>query len=180
MDFTETPLKGAFLIHLRKIEDHRGFFARGWCDQELADHGLNPRIVQLNIGFSHVKGTLRGLHYQHAPHQEAKLVRCTRGAIFDVIVDLRPDSPTRGQWFGAELTERNALMLYAPEGFAHGYQTLADATEAYYMTSAPYAASAARGVRYDDPAFGIVWPLPVSAISDADRQWPDYRPDAAR
>jgi dTDP-4-dehydrorhamnose 3,5-epimerase len=134
-------------------------------------------MVQLNVGFSHRKGTLRGLHYQVPPHQEAKLIRCTRGAVFDVIVDLRPDSPTRGQWIGAELSEENSLMLYAPEGFAHGYQTLVDNTETYYLTSASYAASAARGVRYNDPAFGISWPLPVSVVSDADRRWPDHVPD---
>ena len=126
---------------------------------ELAKHGLTPNMAQLNVGFSHKQGTIRGLHYQVPPHAEAKFVRCTRGAIFDVIVDLRRDSPTRGQWFGAELTADNALMLYAPEGFAHGYQTLADDTEAYYLTSACYAPAAARGVRYNEPAFGIAWPL---------------------
>ena len=174
MEFTETKLKGAFLIGLQKIEDHRGFFARGWCRDEFATHGLNPDMVQLNVGFSHKKGTLRGLHYQDPPHQEAKLVRCTRGAIFDVIVDLRSGSPTRGQWFGAELTAENALMMYAPEGFAHGYQTLTDDTETYYFTSGYYAAPAAKGVRYNEPAFGISWPLPVAVISDADERWPDY------
>src|SRR5258706_4585800 len=126
MDFTPTNLPGAFLVSLRRIEAHRGFFARGWCRDEFAAHGLTANMVQLNVGFSHKKGTVRGLHYQTAPHEEAKFVRCTRGAIFDVIVDLRPGSPTRGQWLGAELTPGNALMLYAPEGFAHGYQTLAD------------------------------------------------------
>jgi dTDP-4-dehydrorhamnose 3,5-epimerase len=174
MDFSEAPLKGAFLIRLRKIADHRGYFARGWCRDELAQQGLNPDMVQLNVGFSHTKGTIRGLHFQRPPHQEAKLVRCTRGAIFDVIVDLRPDSPTRGQWFGAELTAENSEMMYAPEGFAHGYQTLSDDTEAYYMTSAPYAPAAATGVRYNDPAFGIAWPLPVTVISEPDQRWPDY------
>jgi dTDP-4-dehydrorhamnose 3,5-epimerase len=153
MEFIEIALKGAFLIRLRKIEDSRGFFARGWCRDELAQQGLRGDMVQLNVGFSHKKGTVRGLHYQAPPHQEAKLARCTRGAIFDVIVDLRVDSPTHARWFGAELTAENALMLYAPEGFAHGYQTLADDTEAYYLTSATYAPSAARGVRYNEPAF---------------------------
>jgi dTDP-4-dehydrorhamnose 3,5-epimerase len=174
MEFTETKLLGAFLIAMKKIEDDRGFFARGWCRDEFSKHGLNPDMVQLNVGFNHKKGTLRGLHYQDPPHQEAKFVRCTRGAIFDVIVDLRPGSPTRGQWLGAELTPENALMLYAPEGFAHGYQTLADETEMYYLTSGYYAASAAHGVRYNEPAFGISWPLPIAAISDADRAWPDW------
>ena len=175
MEFTETKLNGAFLVRLKKIEDHRGFFARGWCRDEFTRHGLNPNMLQLNTGFSHRSGTLRGMHYQEKPHQEAKFVRCTRGAIYDVIIDLRLDSPTCRQWFGAELTADNGTMLYAPEGFAHGYQTLADDADMYYMTSALYASSAARGVRYDDPAFGIQWPLAVSVISDADRNWPDFR-----
>jgi dTDP-4-dehydrorhamnose 3,5-epimerase len=174
MEFIETKLSGAFLVSLQKIEDRRGFFARGWCRDEFSEHGLTSDMTQLNVGFSHRRGTLRGLHYQVPPHQEAKLIRCTRGAIFDVIVDLRPDSPTRGRWFGAELTDENALMVYVPEGFAHGYQTLTDNTETYYLTSARYAASAARGVRYNEPAFGISWPLPVSVVSDADAGWPDY------
>lgn len=175
MEFTETKLKGAFLIRWKKVEDHRGFFARGWCREEFAQHGLNPDMHQLNVGFSHKKGTLRGMHYQEKPHAEAKFVRCTRGAIFDVIIDLRPGSPSRGEWFGAELDADNGLMLYAPEGFAHGYQTLADGTEMYYMTSAAYASTAARGVRYDDQVFGIQWPLPVGTISEPDQKWPDYR-----
>jgi dTDP-4-dehydrorhamnose 3,5-epimerase len=178
MEFVETKLAGAFLVTIRKIEDHRGFFGRGWCQEEFSKHGLTSTMVQLNVGFSHKKGTIRGLHYQLPPHEEAKFVRCTRGAIFDVIVDLRPNSATRGQWFGAELTAENALMLYAPEGFAHGYQTLADDTEAYYLTSAFYAASSARGVRYNEPAFDISWPLPVSVVSDADGAWPDYSKDS--
>jgi dTDP-4-dehydrorhamnose 3,5-epimerase len=174
MEFTETRLKGAFLVGLKKIEDHRGFFARGWCHDEFARHGLNPNMVQLNVGFSHTKGTVRGMHYQEPPHDEAKFVRCTRGAIFDVIVDLRAGSPTHGQWLGVELSAENSLMLYAPEGFAHGYQTLSDDAEMYYMTSSYYAAAAARGVRYNEPAFAIAWPLPVAAISEADATWPDY------
>jgi dTDP-4-dehydrorhamnose 3,5-epimerase len=178
MEFTETTLKGAFLVGFNKIADHRGFFARGWCRDEFARHGLTANMVQLNVGFSHKKGTLRGLHYQVAPHEEAKFVRCTRGALFDVIVDLRPGSPTRGRWFGAELTAENGLMMYLPEGFAHGCQTLSDDTEMYYMTSAPYVAAAAHGLRYDEPIFGISWPLPVAVISDADANWPRYEPDA--
>jgi dTDP-4-dehydrorhamnose 3,5-epimerase len=174
MEFTETKLKGAYFVRQKRIEDQRGFFARGFCRDEFLAHGLNAGMMQLNVGFSHVKGTLRGVHYQEAPHQEAKFVRCTRGAVYDVIVDLRPDSPTVGQWIGAELTPDNGTMLYAPEGFAHGYQTLTDDAEIYYMTSAPYAATAAKGVRFDDPAFGIEWRLPVSMISDQDRNWPDY------
>lgn len=177
MDFVETPLRGAYLVRARQIADDRGFFARGWCRGEFADHGLNPDMTQLNLGFSLRRGTLRGLHYQEAPNAEAKFVRCTRGAIYDVIVDLRRDSRTRGEWFGAELTADNRAMLYAPEGFAHGYLTLVDETEMYYLTSASYVATAARGVRYDDPAFGITWPMPVEVISEADRNWPDYHPE---
>jgi dTDP-4-dehydrorhamnose 3,5-epimerase len=176
MEFAETPLPGAYLVKLKRIEDHRGYFARGFCAAEFTAQGLASSMVQLNVGVSARKGTLRGMHYQEAPHAEAKLVRCTRGALFDVIVDLRPDSPMQGRWFGVELTAANALMLYVPEGVAHGYQTLEDDTEMYYMTSAAYAPSAAKGVRYDDPAFGITWPLPVTAISDADANWPVYRP----
>src|ERR1700730_1642524 len=174
MEYIEARLKGAFLIHPRKIEDQRGYFARAWCCDEFASHGLVSAMSQLNIGFSHKKGALRGLHYQEAPHAEAKLVRCTRGAVFDVIVDLRPQSPTKGQWVAAELTADSADMIYAPEGFAHGYQTLTGDAEIYYLTSAPYAASAARGVRYNDLAFGIDWPLPVELTSEADQKWPDF------
>jgi dTDP-4-dehydrorhamnose 3,5-epimerase len=174
MEFTETRLKGAFLVRLKRIEDHRGFFARGWCREEFGSQGLNADMVQLNVGFSHKRGTLRGLHYQESPHAEAKFVRCTRGAIFDVIVDLRPDSPTRAQWLGVELTQDNGVMLYAPEGFAHGYQTLTDHADMYYMTTATFARDAAKGVRYNDPAFGIQWPLPIAVISEPDQKWPDY------
>ena len=177
MQFTETKLKGAFLVAMTKIEDHRGFFARGWCSDEFAAHNLVPTMVQLNVGFNSKKGTLRGLHYQDPPNQEAKFIRCTRGAIYDVIVDLRPGSLTRHQWFGVELSHVNALMLYAPEGFAHGYETLTDDAEMYYLTSARYAAASARGVRYNDPTFGIAWPIPLPVISDADNTWPDYVPE---
>ncbi len=175
MEFTETKLKGAFLVRLKRIEDNRGFFARGWCQEEFKAHGMNPNMLQLNVGFSHKAGTLRGMHYQEAPHAEAKFVRCTRGAIYDVIIDLRRDSPTHGQWFGAELTQANGTMLYAPEGFAHGYQTLTDDADMYYMTTAVFARDSAKGVRHNDLAFGIQWPLPVSVISDPDQKWPDYR-----
>jgi dTDP-4-dehydrorhamnose 3,5-epimerase len=174
MEFKETRLRGAFLVGIKKIVDDRGFFARGWCRDEFGKLGLNPDATQLNIGFSHKKGTLRGMHYQKAPHAEAKLVRCTRGAVFDVIIDLRPYSVTRGEWYGVELTQDNHLSLYAPEGFAHGYQTLSDDAEIYYLTTAMYAAAAATGVRYDDPAFAIQWPLEVSLISDSDRTWPAF------
>jgi dTDP-4-dehydrorhamnose 3,5-epimerase len=174
MEFIETSLKGACVVRLKKIEDERGYFARAWCREEFLQHGLNPEMVQLNVGFSHRRGTLRGLHYQLAPHAEAKFIRCTRGAIYDVIIDLRKESPTLGQWHGIELKPDNGLMVYAPEGFAHGCQSLEDNTEMYYMTSAPFAPSAALGVRYNDPAFAITWPLPVSLISAADRSWPDF------
>jgi dTDP-4-dehydrorhamnose 3,5-epimerase len=173
MEFIETGLKGAFTIRQKKIEDHRGYFARAWCREEFIQHGLNSKMLQLNTAFSFLRGTVRGMHYQEKPHQEAKLIRCTRGAIYDVIIDLRSDSPTCGQWHGEELTSSNGTMLYAPEGFAHGYQTLLNDTEMYYMTSALYAPEAARGLRYDAAAFGILWPLPVTAISEQDGKWPD-------
>lgn len=172
--FIETKLKGAYIIDLERRGDDRGFFARSWCRQEFEDHGLSPRCVQINIGFSPKKGTLRGMHHQVAPHREVKVVRCTMGAIFDVIIDLRPDSPTHRQWTGVELNSGNRRMLYVPEGFAHGYQTLEDNTEIYYQTSQFYAPDSARGVRYNDPAFGIEWPLGVASISNADGLWPDY------
>lgn len=175
MRFHETKISGVFLIDLDRREDHRGFFARSWCHREFSEHGLNTRIVQINVGYTVKRGGLRGMHYQAGPNAEAKTVRCTRGAIFDVAVDLRPDSPTFRQWFGAELTAENHRILYLPEGCAHGYQTLADETEMEYMTSAFYAPQDARGVRHDDPAFAIAWPLPVSSISDADKSWPDFQ-----
>jgi len=172
MLFTETAIKGVYLIGLERKEDHRGFFARAWCQQELEAHGLNPSLVQVNVGFSLKKGTLRGMHFQRHPHQEAKLVRCTMGQIFDVAVDLRPDSPTYRQWVGAELTADNRTMLYVPEGCAHGYQTLQDDAEVVYQTSHFFAATHATGVRFDDPSFGIVWPLAVEVISEMDKVWP--------
>ena len=175
MEFTETILKGAFVVRLKKFEDERGFFARAWCQQEFLEHGLNPQMVQLNTGFSHRRGTVRGMHYQLAPHAEAKFIRCTRGAIYDVLLDLRAGSPTFRQWYGLELTPDNGSMLYLPEGVAHGYQTLQDDSEMYYFASAPFVPAAARGVRYDDPAFGISWPLPVSIMSAADQGWPAFR-----
>lgn len=174
MNFTATALPGVVRIGLSRIVDDRGYFARGWCAAEFAAHGLNPRALQLNIGFSHRRGTLRGLHYQAAPHAEAKFVRCTRGAVFDVAVDLRPDSPTFCQWLGVELSADNGEMLGVPEGCAHGYQTLTDDAEIHYLTSEPYHAGAARGLRFDDPAFAVTWPLPVAAISAADLAWPVF------
>ena len=174
MIFTETRLKGAYIIDVKPIDDERGFFARGWCRNEFETYNLNPNVVQLNIGFSHKRGTLRGMHFQMAPEEEAKLVRCTQGAIYDVIIDLRRNSPTHGQWLGIELTGENHRMLYAPEGFEHGYQTLVDRTEIYYQTSEFYAPQHASGVCFDDPAFGIQWPIPVEIISQQDRNWPPY------
>jgi dTDP-4-dehydrorhamnose 3,5-epimerase len=174
MNFTETELAGAFLVDLERREDDRGFFARAWCAHEFADQGLSTLLVQCNISFNRLQGTLRGMHYQSPPHAEVKLVRCTRGAIYDVIIDLRPGSPTHKRWLGVELTAENGRMLYVPEGFAHGYQTLVDDTETFYQVSEFYTPSAEGGVRWDDPSFAIEWPLTVSAISDKDASWPDY------
>lgn len=176
MIFTETKLPGAYLIDVEKREDHRGFFARAWCQREFEEHHLVPRVVQANISFNKQKGTLRGMHYQLAPHAETKLVRCVRGALYDVIIDLRPDSSTYMQWLGVELTAEDYRMLFVPEGFAHGFQTLVDNTEATYQVSQFYTPGAEGGVRYDDPAFGIEWPIDVQVISDKDRSWPNYTP----
>jgi dTDP-4-dehydrorhamnose 3,5-epimerase len=176
MRFTETKVAGAFLIEPEPIADERGFFARTWCREEFVDHGLNPELVQANISFNHRQGTLRGLHYQAAPHEEAKLVRCTRGAIWDLALDLRPGSPTYRAWSGAELSDANRAMLYVPEGCAHGFLTLTDDVEVAYQMSAPYTPEAARGVRFDDPAFGIEWPGEVVVINERDRTYPDAGP----
>ncbi len=180
MTFRELELPGAFLIELDRIEDERGFFARTFCRDEFAEHGLATEIVQANTAFNRRKGTLRGMHFQAAPHEEAKLVRCTRGAVYDVIVDLRRDSPTFTRWVSVELTVENDTMLYVPEGFAHGYQTLEDETETSYLMSRRYEPSAGRGVRWDDPAFGIEWPDEGDrTMNERDRTWPDFSPDAA-
>jgi dTDP-4-dehydrorhamnose 3,5-epimerase len=168
MKFAETKLEGVFVIEPELIEDERGFFALSWLPEEFAGRGLNPRLAQCNISFNWLKGTLRGMHFQAAPHEEAKSVRCTRGAIFDVVVDLRPDSPTRYRWSAVELTAENRRMLYVPEGFAHGYQTLEDATEVFYQVSETYHPESARGLRWDDPRLDITWPLPVTRISARD------------
>ena len=175
MMFVPTELPGAYLVELERREDERGFFARTWCREELAAHGLATNVAQCSVSRTTLAGTLRGLHFQTPPHEEVKLVRCTSGAIFDVIVDLRPESPTHADWFGVELDAERGTALYVPKGFAHGFQTLADESEVFYMMSDPYVAAAAAGVRWDDPAFGIEWPLPVRAISDRDRSWPDHR-----
>lgn len=174
MIFIETELKGAHIIELERREDNRGFFARTWCQQEFAAHGLVARIVQVNLSYNHTRGTLRGMHFQTAPYAETKLVRAVRGAIYDVIIDLRPDSPTYKRWIGVELTADNHRALYVPEGFAHGFQTLEDHTDVLYEMSAFYTPLAASGLRYNDPAFDITWPLPVSIISERDTSWADF------
>jgi dTDP-4-dehydrorhamnose 3,5-epimerase len=170
----KTALKGTYILDIERLEDQRGFFARAWCKKEFAVYGLNSDLLQSNLGFSKKRGTLRGMHYQVAPCEETKLVRCTMGAIYDVALDLRRDSPTYQQWIGVELTADNRRMLYIPEGCAHGYQTLVDKTEIVYQAAQFYAPECARGVRYDDPTFGIQWPLTVQVISDTDKNWPDY------
>lgn len=175
MIFTETKLKGAYLVDLDLQEDERGFFARSWCQDEFEKHGLNPRLVQCNISFNKKRGTLRGLHYQSLPYQEAKLVRCTMGVLYDVIVDLRSDSPTFKEWFSVELTAQNRRALYVPEGCAHGFQTLVDNTEVFYQMSESFHPECARGVRWDDPAFGIVWPIMEKTISTQDQAIPFWR-----
>lgn len=180
MKFTPTALPGVVLIDVERRSDERGFFGRVWCEREMAAQGLSTRIAQVNTAVSLRAGTLRGLHYQLTPHAEVKIMRCQRGAVYDVIVDLRPDSPTHRQSVGVNLTADNATMLYAPEGCAHGYLTLCDDTELSYTTSAAFAPDAARGVRYDDPVFAIHWPGEIRVLSDQDRQWPDYTPGDKR
>jgi dTDP-4-dehydrorhamnose 3,5-epimerase len=176
MIFIETHLRGAFILDLEYREDHRGFFARTFCAQEFAAHGLKSVVAQCNLSFNHKAGTLRGMHYQIPPAAETKLVRCVRGAIYDVIIDLRPDSPTYGQHIGVELTEDNRRALYVPELFAHGYQALTDGAEVIYQVGEFYTPGYERGIRYDDPAFGIEWPLPVTVISDKDAAWAPFAP----
>lgn len=177
MIFKEAPIKGAYLIDLQKIGDDRGFFARYFCEKEFEEKGLVSKFVQINTSFTANKGVLRGLHYQLPPSSEVKLMRCIRGAVFDVIVDLRPDSPTYMQWFGAELTEENRTMLYAPAGCAHAVLTLRDDTEILYPVSASYAPDQERGLRFNDPKFGIEWPIQPTEVSDKDNAWPDFDPD---
>lgn len=177
MRFTETELSGAFTIELEPVTDERGFFVRAWCQNEFAKRGLETTIAQCNLSGNSLKGTLRGLHYQATHHEEVKLVRCTRGAVFDVMVDLRRDSETYLKWFACELTEENRKMLYVPKGFAHGFQTLCDGSEVFYQISQFYSPTAARGARWNDAAFGIRWPLPVAAISEKDRNQPDFEPE---
>jgi dTDP-4-dehydrorhamnose 3,5-epimerase len=175
MIFTETKLQGAFVVDLKPIEDERGFFARAWCQQECQEHGLTPDVKQVNLSYNIHKGTLRGMHCQIEPYGEAKMVRAIRGAVFDVIIDLRPDSPTYQEWIGVELSAQNHRLLYVPENFAHGFQTLTNDTEILYQVSQFYTPGAERGIRYDDPAFAIEWPLDVSVISEKDRTWTDFQ-----
>ena len=176
MIFTETPLKGAYLIDLERRGDDRGFFARAFCAREFAEHGLVDRFVQANNSLSARQGTLRGMHYQLAPRAETKMVRCIRGALYDVILDLRRDSPTFGQSFGAELSAENRRMMYVPRGFAHGFFTLTDDAEALYFVDEVYAPEYERGVRWDDPRFAIAWPGAPAVLSDKDRSWRDFDP----
>ncbi len=172
MRFLTTTVAGVHVVEQERHVDERGFFARTWCAQEFEQNGLEPRLVQCSVSFNHRRGTLRGLHYQAPPAAEVKLVRCTRGALFDVALDLRPDSPTFRQWVGVELSEASGRALYIPRGCAHGFLTLADATEVAYQMSAPYAPQAARGVRWDDPFFAVAWPGPVQVIAERDRDYP--------
>jgi dTDP-4-dehydrorhamnose 3,5-epimerase len=176
MRFLETELGGAFVIELEPHEDERGFFARSFCRNEYKEHALNPHIAQCNISYNRKRGTLRGMHYQAAPKAEAKTVMCTKGAIHDVIVDLRPNSSTYCRWLSFELTAENRKMLYIPEGFAHGFQTLIDDTDVLYLMSEFYSPKHARGVRYNDSAFGIQWPLEDPIVSPRDRSYEDFRP----
>jgi dTDP-4-dehydrorhamnose 3,5-epimerase len=174
MIFKETNLSGAFVVDLERFEDERGFFARCWSDEEAAAQGLNPRMVETNLSFNPKEGTLRGMHFQIAPHAQPKLVRCTAGAIYDVIIDLRPESVTFKRWIAVELTAVNHRQLYIPEGFAHGFQTLVDNTEVVYQMSGPYAPESARGVRWNDPLFAIDWPPADRIIIARDQTYPDF------
>jgi dTDP-4-dehydrorhamnose 3,5-epimerase len=174
--FHETKLKGAYLIEPERFEDQRGFFARSFSQEEFLAHGLGARFVEAAISFNRKRHTVRGMHFQTAPHAQAKLVRCTHGAIYDVLIDLRPESKTYKQWFAQQLTAENRLMLYIPEGFAHGFQTLEDETEVFYQLTEKYAPASERGVRWNDPAFAIPWlETEQVIINERDRQFPDYR-----
>lgn len=179
MRFTESPLRGAFVIDLEQRVDERGFFARTFCANEFEEHGLRPVVAQANLSYNHRSGTLRGMHYQLPPAAETKLVRCTRGAIYDVIVDLREDSPTHMQHFGVELTAENRRALYVPELFGHGYLTLTAEAEVEYQVSEFYTPGQERGMRHDDPALAIEWPVAIEVISDKDAAWPLLEAEAA-
>lgn len=174
MLFVPTELKDAYIVELEKFEDRRGFFARIWAQDEFEQQGLETRIVQANLSYNHTRGTLRGMHFQRAPFAEVKLVRCVSGAIYDVIIDMRPESPSYKRWVGVELTASNRRALYVPAGFAHGFQTLVDNCDVLYQVSQYHTPQAEGGYRYNDPAFGIQWPLDVTVISDKDQAWPDF------
>jgi len=176
MRFTETALAGAYVVELEPVRDERGFFARSWCREEFRARGLNPELVQCNVSFNQRRGTLRGMHFQAAPAAEAKLVRCARGAIYDVLVDLRPESSTYTRWLAFELTADNYRAVYLPEGFAHGFVTLEDSSEVFYQMSEFYAPDAARGIRWNDPQLGIEWPVRNPILSPRDASYPDFRP----
>ncbi len=181
MIFAEARLKGVFVIDLERHEDERGFFARSWCQREFHANGLNPRLAQCSVSFNEQKGTLRGMHYQTIPHGEAKLVRCTMGGVYDVALDLRRDSPTFKQWIAVDLTAENRRMIYIPEGIAHGFQTLVDHTEVFYQISEFFHPESARGVRWNDPTFGIAWPdVEERIISLRDRSYPDFESSLIR
>lgn len=175
MKFIETPLKGAYVVELEKRGDERGFFARSFCVDEFKERGLNPTVLQANISGSTKKGTLRGLHYQTAPMAEVKFIRCMKGAVFDVLVDVRPDSPTFKKWYGIELSVDNQKAVYIPEGFAHGHQTLQFDSQIMYMVSQVYSPEHERGIRYNDPAIGVLWPLVPTVMSGKDKAWPDFK-----
>lgn len=175
MKFTQTKLKGAYVIELKRREDERGFFARTWDKNEFETHGIYRIPVQTNMSYSKKKGTIRGIHYQIAPYQESKIIRCVKGVIYDVIIDLRPDSPTYKEWFGVELSDKNHKMLFLPEGFAHGFLTLEDDTEVIYQVSAVYNFESEKIIRYNDPAFNIKWPIEVTVTSEKDRVSPDFK-----
>jgi dTDP-4-dehydrorhamnose 3,5-epimerase len=175
MKFSETGLHGALIVEPERHEDERGFFSRTWSQGEFEARKLNSKIVECNLSFNQKKGTLRGMHFQNPPHEQAKLVRCTMGAIYDVIIDLRPTSATFKQWIGVELSNENRLMLYVPEGFAHGYQTLSDRSEVFYQMFSSYVPESSSGVRWNDPAFGITWPFEVARIINRrDQHYPDF------
>ena len=175
MKFHPTPIEDVFIVDVEPIEDSRGFFARAWCSREFQKKGLKNTIAQCNVSFNYKKGSVRGMHYQLPPYEEVKMVRCISGAIFDVVIDLRKDSSTYKKWFGAELSATNYKMLYVPEGFAHGYQTLEKDSVVFYQVTEYYQPGAERGVRWDDPAFNIEWPLTLSEISDKDKSYPDFK-----
>lgn len=172
MKFEPLNIEGAFLVSLDRIEDERGYFARAWCTREMHEHGMIGNMVQANMGYSRQAGTIRGLHYQRSPHREAKLVRCVKGEVFDVIVDIRPDSSTRGSWSGTRISEDNAKAIYVPEGCAHGYQATCDNATVLYLVSSEYAPGAEAGIRWDDPSLGIEWPITENVVvSDKDLSW---------